>query len=91
MIVEVAHEVARAGSALSTHVWRKRRRRNLGGWEVARALEFLVVLMGAVGTPGGTAPNAWNKFIPPPPMMPPPAKVWNTSCTPPNTRWPSSR
>ena len=83
MIVEVAHEVARAGSALSTHVWRNAAAGNLGGWEVARALEFLVVLMGAVGTPGGTAPNAWNKFIPAPPMMPPPAKEWNTLMYPP--------
>ena len=83
MIVEVAHEVARAGSALSTHVWRNAAAGNLGGWEVARALEFLVVLMGAVGTPGGTAPNAWNKFVPAPPMMPPPAKEWNTLMYPP--------
>ena len=83
MIVEVAHEVARAGSALATHVWRNAAAGNLGGWEVARALEFLVVLMGAVGTPGGTAPNAWNKFIPAPPMMPPPAKEWNTLMYPP--------
>ena len=44
---------------------------------MARALEWLVVLMGAVGTPGGTAPSAWNKAIPAPPMMPPPGKVWS--------------
>src|SRR3989449_448840 len=50
---------------------------NLGGWQVARALELLVVLMGAVGTPGGTAPNAYNKVIPAPPMLPPPGKVWS--------------
>lgn len=83
MIVEVAHEAARAGSALATHVWRNAAAGNLGGWEVARALEFLVVLTGAVGTPGGTAPNAWNKFVPAPPMMPPPAKVWNELMYPP--------
>jgi anaerobic selenocysteine-containing dehydrogenase len=76
-IEAVAREIARAGSALSTHVWRNAAAGNLGGWQVARALEFLVVLMGAVGTPGGTAPNAWNKAIPQPPMMPPPAKVWS--------------
>jgi anaerobic selenocysteine-containing dehydrogenase len=51
-IVEVAHEIARAGSALATHVWRNAAAGNLGGWQVARALEFLVVLCGAVGTPG---------------------------------------
>ena len=27
---------------------------NLGGWQVARALQFLTVLTGSVGTPGGT-------------------------------------
>ena len=76
-IVEVAREIGRAGSAFSSHVWRNAAAGNLGGWQVARALEFLVVLVGAVATPGGTAPNAFNKFIPAPPMMPPPAKVWN--------------
>ena len=76
-IVEVARAIAEAGSALATHVWRNTAAGNLGGWQVARALELLVVLMGAVGTPGGTAPNAWNKAVPAPPMMPPPAKVWS--------------
>jgi len=76
-IIEVAREIGRAGSALATHVWRNAAAGNLGGWEVARALEFLVVLVGAVGTPGGTTPNAWNKFVPAPPMMPPPPKIWN--------------
>jgi len=77
MIVEVAREVGRAGHALSTHVWRNAAAGNLGGWQVARALEFLAVLVGAVGTPGGTAPSAWNKYIPTPPMMPPPPNAWN--------------
>ncbi len=76
-IVEIAREIGRAGSALATHVWRNTAAGNLGGWQVARALELVVVLMGAVGTPGGTAPNAWNKAIPAPPMMPPPAKIWS--------------
>jgi anaerobic selenocysteine-containing dehydrogenase len=77
LIVEVAHEIARAGSALATHVWRNAAAGNLGGWQVARALEFLVVLAGAVATEGGTAPSADNKFTPAPPLMPPPPKVWN--------------
>jgi anaerobic selenocysteine-containing dehydrogenase len=77
VIVEVSHEVAKAGSALSTHVWRNAAAGNLGGWQVARALQFLVVLVGAVGTPGGTAPSTWNKYIPEPPLMPPPVKIWN--------------
>ena len=83
VIVEVAHEIAKAGSAFSSHVWRNTAAGNLGGWQVARALQFLVVLVGAVGTPGGTAPNAANKFIPAPPLMPPPAKVWNELLIPP--------
>ena len=81
-LVEVAHEVARAGSAFSAHVWRNAAAGNLGGWQVARALQFLVVLAGAMGTPGGTAPNAVNKFIPAPPLMPPPSKLWNEMLLP---------
>src|SRR5437660_6010548 len=76
-IEEVAHEIGRCGGALSSHVWRNASAGNLFGWEVARALELVVVLMGAVASPGGTAPSAWNKAVPAPPMMPPPAKVWS--------------
>src|SRR5581483_3816071 len=76
-IVEIAREIGRAGSALSTHVWRNAAAGNLGGWQVARALELLVVLAGAVATPGCTAPSFWNKAVPAPPLMPPPAKVWS--------------
>jgi len=76
-IVALAREIGNAGSALATHIWRNTAAGNLGGWQVARALEWLVVLVGAVGTPGGTAPSAWNKAIPAPPMMPPPGKVWS--------------
>jgi anaerobic selenocysteine-containing dehydrogenase len=76
-IVEVARAVGQAGGALATHIWRNTAAGNLGGWQVARALELLVVLMGAVSTPGGTAPSAWNKAIPAPPMMPPPGKIWS--------------
>ena len=76
-IVEIAGEIARSGSALATHVWRNTAAGNLGGWQVARALQFLVVLMGAVATPGGTAPSAFNKAVPAPPMMPAPGRVWS--------------
>src|SRR5579875_1958240 len=76
-IVQVAREIGRAGHAFAAHVWRNATAGNLGGWQVARALEFLSVLVGAVGTRGGTAPAAFNKFIPAPPMMPPPPNVWN--------------
>jgi len=77
VIVEVARQIAHAGSAFSSHVWRNTAAGNLGGWQVARALQLLGVLAGAVGSVGGTAPNAANKYIPAPPLMPPPAKVWN--------------
>jgi anaerobic selenocysteine-containing dehydrogenase len=76
-IVEVAQEIGRAGSAVATHVWRNAAAGNLGGWQVARALEFLTVLVGAVGTVGGVAPSGWNKYIPSPPLMPPPPNAWN--------------
>jgi anaerobic selenocysteine-containing dehydrogenase len=76
-IVEIARAIGRAGSALATHIWRNTAAGNLGGWQVARALEWIVVLMGAVSTEGGTAPSAWNKTVPAPPMMPPPGKVWS--------------
>ena len=76
-IVKIARAIGDAGSALATHVWRNAAAGNLGGWQVARALELLVVLVGAVSTPGGTAPSAWNKAIPAPPMMPPPGKIWS--------------
>ncbi|PYM13789.1 MAG: formate dehydrogenase [Candidatus Rokuibacteriota bacterium] len=77
VIVDIARAIGDAGGALATHVWRNAAAGNLGGWQVARALELLVVLMGAVSAPGGTAPSAWNKAVPQPPMMPPPAKVWS--------------
>lgn len=77
VIVEVAREIAAAGTAFSSHVWRNTAAGNLGGWQVARALQLLGVLAGAVGSVGGTAPNAANKYIPAPPLMPPPARVWN--------------
>ena len=87
VLVEVAHEIARAGSAFSAHVWRNAAAGNLGGWQVARALQFLSVLVGAVGTPGGTAPNAANKYIPAPPLMPPPQKSGTKCSCRRNIRW----
>ena len=36
VIVEVAREIAHAGSAFSSHVWRNTAAGNLGGWQVAR-------------------------------------------------------
>jgi len=74
---EIAIEIGKAGSALSAHVWRNAAAGNLGGWQVSRCLEFLVVLMGAVGTKGGTNLNADNKFVPPTFLKPPPQNIWN--------------
>lgn len=76
-IIDVAREIGCAGSAVATHVWRNAAAGNLGGWQVARALEFLTVLVGAVDTVGGVAPNAFNKYIPAPPVMPPAPNAWN--------------
>jgi anaerobic selenocysteine-containing dehydrogenase len=85
-ILELARGVADAGSALATHVWRNTAAGNLGGWQVARALQLLVVLTGSVGAPGGTAPSAWNKAVPAPPMMPPAGRVWSEMLMP--KEWP---
>ena len=74
----VAEVVAGAGTRLSTHNWRSAAAGNLGGWQVARALFLLNALLGAIAVPGGTYPNAWNKFVPRPIRMPPRhPKHWN--------------
>ena len=76
-IRRIACEIGRAGSAVATHVWRNAAAGNLGGWQVARCLQLLVVLTGAVGTKGGTHLNTESKFVPPPFLTPPPQRVWN--------------
>jgi anaerobic selenocysteine-containing dehydrogenase len=76
-IVEIAREIASAGPAFASHVWRSAASGNLGGWQVARALLFLNVLTGSVGTRGGVSPNSWNKFVASPFSKPSPQKVWN--------------
>ena len=76
-VVEVAHAIARAGSAFSAHTWRAAAAGNLGGWMTARCLFFLNVLTGSVGTPGGTIPSSWTKFVPAPHARPPHPKNWN--------------
>ena len=83
VIVEIARQIGQAGSAFAAHTWRAATAGNLGGWQVSRALWFLSVLTGSVGTPGGTAPNAWNKFVPAPFLKPSPAQVWNELMFPP--------
>ncbi|MHB1614768.1 MAG: molybdopterin-dependent oxidoreductase [Actinomycetes bacterium] len=73
----LAETVAGAGHQLAAHVWRSAAAGNLGGWQVARALWFLVILTGSLGTKGGTSPNGWDKFIPHGPNMPPAIRSWN--------------
>ncbi len=82
-VKELAEIVAGAGTRLAAHVWRSATAGNLGGWQVARALFFLNVLTGSVGTVGGTSPNGWDKFIPHGPNMPAAHDVWNEKLWPP--------
>lgn len=77
MIVEVARGIGNAGEAFATHNWRSAASGNLGGWCVSRALHFLNVITGSVGTKGGTSPNAWNKYKPQFFDNPPAQKFWN--------------
>ena len=77
-IAQVAETVAEAGTRLATHNWRSAAAGNLGGWQVARALFLLNALTGAIAVPGGTYPNAWNKYVPRPIRMPAQRpKRWN--------------
>ncbi len=76
-IIQVAREIGRAGKRFATHNWRAASSGNLGGWAVSRALHFLNVLTGSVGTVGGTSPSAWNKFKPDVFDKPPAQKFWN--------------
>jgi anaerobic selenocysteine-containing dehydrogenase len=76
-IIEVARAVGGARGGLSTHVWRSAASGNLGGWQVARCLEWLVVLTGSVATPGGTNLASKDKFVAAPFAKPPPQDKWN--------------
>ncbi len=85
-IIEVAKEIGRAGAAFSSHVWRNTASGNEGGWEVARCLQVLNSMVGAVGTIGGTNPNGWNKFVAAPFSKPSPQQVWSELLYP--KEWP---
>lgn len=76
-IRQIAEEVARAGSALSTHIWRSAAAGNEGGWMIARALFFLNVLTGSVGSVGGVSSNLHHKFTPAAYKKPPSQSAWN--------------
>ena len=77
MVVAVAREIGRAGHRFACHNWRGPSSGHLGGWQVARCLHFLSVLVGAVGTEGGTSPNAWSKYRPSLFDHPKAPNVWN--------------
>ncbi len=87
-IVEVARAIGAAGSAFASHVWRNAASGNEGGWQVARCLQFVGVLVGAVGAKGGTNMNIQDKFVPAPFVKPPPQQVWNELLYP--REWPLS-
>jgi anaerobic selenocysteine-containing dehydrogenase len=76
-IAELAELVADCDHRLSAHIWRAAAAGNLGGWQVARALWFVLALTGSIGTRGGTSPNGWHKFIPQGPNMPNHHERWN--------------
>ena len=76
-IIEAAEAVASAGTAFSTHSWRAAAAGHLWGWQITRCLYFLVVLMGAIGEPGGVNLHVTNKFVPKHPNPPPPPTYWN--------------
>lgn len=76
-VVEVARRIGRAGHRFAAHNWRGPSSAHLGGWQVARCLHFLSVLVGAVGTEGGTNPNSWTKYKPKLFDNPPHPDVWN--------------
>ncbi len=75
-IEETAKYIEAAGDRLAVHNWRSASIGNLGGWQVMRALFFLNVLTGSIGTKGGTSLNSWNKFVPKPFKQPPPFNAW---------------
>ena len=81
-IEQLARLVAGCEGRLAAHVWRSACAGNEGGWQVARALWFLVALTGSIGTVGGTSPNGWDKFIPPGPNPPEAHASWNEMAWP---------
>ena len=82
-ILALADGIADAGTRFASHTWRSTGSGNRGGWQAARCLWLLHVLTGSIGTVGGTAPSAWDKFKPEHWNMPPPHSRWNEMLWPP--------
>ncbi len=82
----LADEIAAAGQAFTSHLWRNTASGNLGGWQVARALVLLHALTGSIGCPGGVNPNHWDKLVPLPSANPPRGSRWNETIWP--RAWP---
>ena len=88
LVREIGREIGAARGAFASHVWRSAAAGNMGGWQVARCLQFLTVLTGSVATKGGTALAATNKFVGTPFLKPPPQEIWSEILFPPE--WPLS-
>ena len=82
----IGREIGAARGGFAAHVWRNAAAGNKGGWQVARTLQFLVVLTGSVASEGGTALSKNNKFVPAPFSKPEPQRVWNELLYP--VEWP---
>ncbi|MFO0837523.1 MAG: molybdopterin-dependent oxidoreductase [Phycisphaerae bacterium] len=76
-IVEVARQIAAAGSRFCSHAWRGAASAHLGGWQVSRCLMLLHALTGSYGTEGGCLPNGWSKYKASLINVPPPQDHWN--------------
>ncbi|MBX3463832.1 MAG: molybdopterin-dependent oxidoreductase [Planctomycetes bacterium] len=86
VVEAVGRAIGEAGSAFASHVWRNTAAGNEGGWATARCLQFVSVLVGAVGSLGGTAGAGTNKFVPKPFSTPRPQDVWSELLYP--REWP---
>ncbi len=83
-IVEVARQIGAAGSRFASHTWRGGERGQSGRLAGRARAVAPQALTGSVGTPGGTAPNTWNKFVPAMPNKPAVGPdVWNELLYPP--------
>jgi anaerobic selenocysteine-containing dehydrogenase len=80
---QIARLIGEAGTRFAYHNWRASSSGNLGGWQTARCLHFLAVLVGSVSTTGGTSPNSWSKHKPKVHASPPKHKKWNELNWPP--------